>query len=32
MAELGRYLHARNLSFGIYTARGGITCGGYQVL
>ena len=30
MAGLGAYLTARNLSFGLYTSRGGITCGGFQ--
>ena len=30
MADLAQYAHQRNLSFGLYTARGGITCGGYQ--
>ena len=30
MPELVHYAHQRNLSFGLYTARGGITCGGFE--
>eukprot|EP00038_Savillea_parva_P001408 m.103698 g.103698 ORF g.103698 m.103698 type:complete len:224 (+) comp10493_c0_seq1:110-781(+) len=29
MKALGDYLHERNLSFGLYTAMGSTTCGGY---
>ena len=30
MPQLVSYAHQRNLSFGLYTARGGITCGGFE--
>ena len=30
MAQLASYAHRRNLSIGVYTARGGITCGGFE--